>query len=89
LWIFSWFKISLVLGFFVHIPGCSRYILFKTNEGHKGVVLIITFFINWEYHLIMPVGKGVHYCLGSPFARLESEIAFVGLFQRFPDLALD
>ena len=39
--------------------------------------------------MIMTVGKGVHYCLGSPFARLESEIALDGLFQRFPDLARD
>jgi cytochrome P450 len=37
----------------------------------------------------MMVGKGVHYCLCSPFARLESEIALDGLFQRFPDLARD
>ena len=39
--------------------------------------------------MIMTVGKSVHYCLGSPFSRLESEIALNGLFQRFPDLALD
>lgn len=39
--------------------------------------------------MIMTVGKGVHYCLGSPFARLDGEIAFDGLFQRTPGLALD
>jgi len=37
--------------------------------------------------MIMMVGKGIHYCLGSPFAQVESEIAFYGLFQRFQDLA--
>jgi cytochrome P450 len=39
--------------------------------------------------MIMAVGKGVHYCLGSPFARLECEITLDGLFQHFPDLASD
>jgi len=34
-------------------------------------------------------GKGAHYCLGSPLARLEAEIALNTLFQRFPDLALN
>ncbi len=39
--------------------------------------------------MIMTVGKGVHYCLGSPLAWLEGEIALDMLFQRFPDLVLD
>jgi cytochrome P450 len=34
-------------------------------------------------------GKGAHYCLGSPLARLEAEIALNALFQRFPDLKLN
>ena len=34
-------------------------------------------------------GKGAHYCLGAPLARLEGEIAIRALFQRFPDLHLD
>ena len=34
-------------------------------------------------------GKGAHYCLGSPLARLEAEIALNTLFQWFPDLELD
>jgi cytochrome P450 len=33
-------------------------------------------------------GHGIHYCLGAPLARLEAEIAFGGLLDRFPDLAL-
>ncbi len=36
----------------------------------------------------MAFGKGVHYCLGAPLARLEGEIALSSLFQRFPDLQL-
>ena len=34
-------------------------------------------------------GKGVHYCLGAPLARLEGEIALRTLFERIPDLTLD
>jgi cytochrome P450 len=34
-------------------------------------------------------GKGVHYCLGAPLARLEGEIALRVLFDRIPDLVLD
>ena len=34
-------------------------------------------------------GKGVHYCLGAPLARLEGEIALRTLFGRIPDLTLD
>lgn len=34
-------------------------------------------------------GKGIHYCLGAPLARLEGEIALRVLFERLPDLTLD
>lgn len=34
-------------------------------------------------------GKGIHYCLGAPLARLEGQIAIATLFRRFPDLHLD
>jgi cytochrome P450 len=33
-------------------------------------------------------GHGIHYCLGAPLARLEAHIAFGGLLDRFPRLAL-
>lgn len=33
-------------------------------------------------------GKGAHYCLGAPLARLEGEIALNTLIQRFPGLRL-
>jgi cytochrome P450 len=33
-------------------------------------------------------GLGIHFCLGAPLARLESEIAFSTLLQRFPNLRL-
>jgi cytochrome P450 len=34
-------------------------------------------------------GKGIHYCLGAPLARLEGEIALRVLFEQIPDLTLD
>jgi cytochrome P450 PksS len=33
-------------------------------------------------------GTGIHYCLGAPLARLEGQIAFWNLIQRFPKLRL-
>ncbi|MCE5288313.1 MAG: cytochrome P450 [Nocardiaceae bacterium] len=33
-------------------------------------------------------GHGIHYCLGAPLARLEGQIAFTALLQRFPDITL-
>jgi cytochrome P450 len=34
-------------------------------------------------------GHGIHYCLGAPLARLEAQIAFTGLLDRFPEMTLD
>ncbi|TPQ21966.1 cytochrome P450 family protein [Streptomyces sporangiiformans] len=36
----------------------------------------------------LALGHGIHYCLGAPLARLETEIALSALLERFPDLAL-
>jgi cytochrome P450 len=33
-------------------------------------------------------GRGIHFCLGAPLARLEAQIAIAGLVARFPKLRL-
>ena len=33
-------------------------------------------------------GRGIHFCLGAPLARLEGDIAFAALLDRFPELRL-
>jgi cytochrome P450 len=37
----------------------------------------------------LALGHGIHYCLGAPLARLETEIALGTLLRRLPELALD
>ncbi|MFJ7088886.1 cytochrome P450 [Streptomyces mirabilis] len=37
----------------------------------------------------LALGRGIHYCVGAPLARLETEIAVSALLERLTDLALD
>ena len=44
--------------------------------------------ITREVKRTMAFGMGIHFCLGSPLARLEGEVAFAKLVQAAPDLEL-
>ncbi|PMC34700.1 cytochrome P450 [Bacillus sp. UMB0899] len=46
------------------------------------------FDITREVNNHLAFGKGVHFCLGAPLARLEGEIAIRELLQRMPDIRL-
>jgi cytochrome P450 len=37
---------------------------------------------------VISFGGGVHFCLGAPLARVEGQIAFAQLLQRFPNIEL-
>lgn len=47
-----------------------------------------TFDITREPNRHLAFGRGIHYCLGAPLARLEAKIAFTSLFEQLPDLQL-
>ncbi|MCI0714303.1 MAG: cytochrome P450 [Chloroflexi bacterium] len=46
------------------------------------------FDINRTNNPHLTFGKGIHYCLGAPLARLEGAIAFRALLKRFPNMQL-
>ncbi|RNF39432.1 cytochrome P450 family protein [Planococcus salinus] len=46
------------------------------------------FDINREKSPHLAFGKGIHFCLGAPLARLEGEIALTSLLNRFPNMKL-
>lgn len=48
-----------------------------------------TFDITRKVNDHIAFGKGIHYCLGAPLARLEGEIAINALLQRLPEIRIN
>jgi cytochrome P450 len=48
-----------------------------------------TFDISRSPNTHIAFGRGAHFCLGAPLAKLESRIALTALYQRFPKLRTD
>lgn len=48
-----------------------------------------TFDIHRKPNRHLAFGKGIHFCLGAPLARLEGNIAFGKLLSRFPEIEVD
>lgn len=60
----------------------------SANRDKEQFVEPNTFEITREANNHIAFGKGVHYCLGAPLARLEGEIAIGTLLRRMPGLRL-
>jgi cytochrome P450 len=64
-------------------------ILSSANRDEGQFASSATLDIHRKQNPHVAFGKGVHYCLGAPLARLEGEIALRVLFDCIPDLTLD
>ncbi len=62
--------------------------LSSANRDSKEFIEPDSFDITREANNHLAFGKGVHFCLGAPLARLEGELAISALLERLPNLKL-
>ncbi|MCA0454584.1 MAG: cytochrome P450 [Chloroflexi bacterium] len=75
----------------VTIPrgGQVRAVIAAANRDPSQFENPETFSITRETNKHLSFGQGIHYCMGTPLARLEGHVAFNTLLARLPDLRLD
>jgi cytochrome P450 len=80
----------------VQIAGCTipakqmvMLSLLSANHDDRQFVDAATFLVDRHPNPHLAFGKGIHFCLGAPLARLETRIALDLLLQRFSDIRID
>jgi cytochrome P450 len=63
--------------------------LLSANHDERQFALPDVFDIDRDPNPHLGFGKGIHFCLGAPLARLEARVALEGLLNRCPTLRVD
>lgn len=73
----------------IHKGDVVRFSSIAANTDPQHFSNPLTLDITRQENQHLAFGKGIHYCLGAPLARLEGQVAFSTLFWRLPALRLN
>jgi cytochrome P450 len=76
-------------GQLIHRGDAVMVVLSATNRDDEAFIDPDTLDITRQENRHLAFGKGIHYCLGAPLARLEGQIAIGELVRRLPNLRLN